>query len=348
MRITVATKLLTKQHFAMNEREKKLIHQWVSRSKSLDILIFGKIGVGKSSLINTLLKEQVAEEGSGLYSVTKKVEAYTRTIRPIKTIINDVRVTLWDTPGLRDPFEDGKKTLDAISEVCQDVDLFLFCTRMDQTRLGQDDVDAIRELTETLGEGIWKRAIFALTFANKTSPPSGQPSPDYLTSREQEWQAGFREAVKRHAGSIDVGSIPVVPTGYKEEPLPDGREWFTPFWEACLGRVRYYSIPAFLRIDKDGWFEAEARKKIAARIIAQRLKEIGDSIEKDEINPEFLPLRHDDPEQVLNVLAEAIQNDESNLLSQTSRRVEYVWEYYGTPVTVLIGALLAVMYYYSR
>ena len=141
--------------------------------------------------------------------------------------------------------------------------------------------------------------------------------------------------------------IPVVPTGYKEEPLPDGREWFTPFWEACLERVWYNSIPTFIRIDKNGWFDTEARKKIVARIVVQRLKEIGDNIEKDEIYPEFVP-RHDDPEQVLDVLAEAIQNDESNLLSQTSRRVEYVWEYYGTPVTVLIGALLAVMYYYSR
>ena len=45
----------------MEEREQKLIYAWVFGSKSLNILIFGKIGAGKSSLINTLLKEHVAE-----------------------------------------------------------------------------------------------------------------------------------------------------------------------------------------------------------------------------------------------------------------------------------------------
>ena len=93
-------------------------------------------------------------------------------------------MTLWDTPSLRDPFGDKDETaVAAILDACPDVDLFLFCTQMDQIRLGKDDDDAISTLTDILGEGIWKRAIFALTFANKMSPPSGQPSPDYLMSR---------------------------------------------------------------------------------------------------------------------------------------------------------------------
>ena len=321
--------------FSMEEREQKLIYAWVFGSKSLNILIFGKIGTGKSSLINTLLKEQVAEEGEGIYSKTKEVESYTRTIRPIETIINDVRVTLWDTPGLRDPFTDGKKTMGAISEVCCNVDLFIFCTRLDQARLSQDDVDAIRDLTAALGESIWKRAIFALTFANKTRPSSGHPDPDYLPSRVTEWQSGLHDLVRTQVENIVSSTIPVIPTGYKEEPLPGGRKWFTPFWEACLARVRYNSLPALLRVNKDGWLDPETRHRIASRVIAHRLKEIGDVVE-DDIDPELIPKKVD-PVQMLDVVADAIQSDEENIISQTFRRVGLAWESYGTPALVVAG-----------
>ena len=315
----------------MDEREQKLIYSWVLGSKSLNILIFGKIGTGKSSLINTLLKEQVAEEGEGIYSKTKAVESYTRTIRPIETIINNVRVTLWDTPGLRDPFTDGKKTLNAISNVCGNVDLFLFCTRLDQTRLCQDDVDAIRDLTAALGENIWKRAIFALTFANKTHPSSGGPNAEYLQAREAEWKRGLRDLVRAQVENINPSTIPVISTGYKEEPLPGGREWFIRFWEACLTRVSYNSLPALLRVNKDGWLDPETRHRIASRVIAHRLKEIGDNIEHD------IDLNKVDPMLMLDMVADAIQAEESSIISQICQVIGRAWESYGTQVLIVAG-----------
>ena len=327
----------------MEERQKKLIYTWVFSSKSLNILIFGKIGTGKSSLINTLLKEQVAEEGAGIYAVTKEVESYTRTIRPIETIISDVRVTLWDTPGLRDPYANEKKILDAISEVCYNVDLFLFCIRMDQTRLNKDDVEAIRDLTKALGESIWTRAIFALTFANTIHPQIGQSSTDYLKLRETEWQEALQRVIKTCTKNIRCTAIPIIPTGYKESPLPDGRNWFTPFWEACLSRVRYDSIPAFLRVSKD----PERRHWIASRIISQRLKEIGDGIEDEENSPKHIS-RRVDPEQMLNVVAEAILIDEQSVLSQIFRRVGYAFKLRGIPILVAASAIaFAAIFWYS-
>lgn len=323
----------------MEERQKELIYAWVFGSKSLNILIFGKIGTGKSSLINSLLKEQVAEEGAGIYAVTKEVESYTRTIRPIETIINDVRVTLWDTPGLRDPFTDEKKTLEAIAEVRHKVDLFLFCIRMDQTRLNKDDVKAIQGLTEALGENIWSRAIFALTFANITHPPIGESSTDYLKLRETQWQQALRNVIKMSTKDISDTTIPIIPTGYKEQLLPDGRNWFTPFWEACLSRVRYDSIPAFLRVNKDEWFNPEVRHQIASRVISQRLKEIGDGIEDDGTNPEQLSRRMD-PVQMLNVVAEAILTDEQSVLSQFCRRLGYAFKLRGIPILVAASAVV--------
>jgi predicted GTPase len=181
-----------------NKGAQRTVDVWVNRSKSLRVLVFGKTGAGKSSLINTLFGDEVAREGDTLYSETKVVRCYTRMIT---LIVNDVHITLWDTPGLKDPFSDGKETIKEIGEKCgiHDIDLFVYCTHFDQTRLGQDDVDCIRDITKAFGDGIWKRALFALTFVNQaTIPPSNK------TQNLQEYFQ-FRERVERRTPSSHQG-----------------------------------------------------------------------------------------------------------------------------------------------
>ena len=85
----------------------------------------------------------------------------------LQTTVNDVPV---DSPGLNDPYTNGEKTLKTIKDNCQDVDLFVYCIQITQSRMGQDEFDSIAELTNTLGKGIWKRALFTLTFANQLRP----------------------------------------------------------------------------------------------------------------------------------------------------------------------------------
>jgi energy-coupling factor transporter ATP-binding protein EcfA2 len=314
-----------------NEGARRTVNVWVDRSKSLRVLVFGKTGAGKSSLINTLFGDEVAREGDTLYSETKVVRCYTRMIA---LIVNDVHITLWDTPGLKDPFSDGRETIKEIGEKCGigDIDLFVYCTRFDQTRLGQDDVDCIRDITKAFGDGIWKRALFALTFANQaTIPPSNttQTLQEYFQLREKEWKKGLHRIIKDNVnpmgGELSVGkidAIPVISTGYGDRPLPGGTNWFVNFWAACLSQVKFFTIPALIRAASDR-VQSKLERAITARIVGQRVAEVGDHI-RQELEAEMQtdePGNHE-PEQALppqlrivatmewaDILIEAIQND---------------------------------------
>ena len=305
------------------EDAQKTVNVWVARSKSLRIVIFGKTGTGKSSLINTLFDEHVADEGDTIYAETKIINSYTKTIT---IIVNDVRVTIWDTPGLKDPYSDGEKTIKEIGNQCGDIDLFVYCMHFTQRRLGQDDIDCIRDITKAFGDGIWKRALFALTFANEaTVPPSNktQNLQEYFQSREKEWRKGLHKAIRENTNPWEIAdgkinSIPVVATGYRDIPLPDGRNWFAEFWRACLSQVKFFTIPALIRVTGDR-ANGEAERDITARVVGQRLAEIGDHIAQvlesemhtdNSQEHETLP-RVTATAQWFDILIEAIQNDQS-------------------------------------
>ena len=338
------------------------INVWVTKSKSLRILIFGKTGTGKSSLINTLFSEEVAKEGRGIYSETKIVKSYTKTIT---VIVNDVLVTLWDTPGLKDPYRDGKKTISEIQENClSDVDLFVYCTRFDQSRLGQDDVDCIRDITKAFGAGIWKRALFALTCANEARVPISSQATleEHFLSREKEWKEALRQVIceiksdktlKPSEVLIDE-LIPMVPTGYRDTPLPGDRQWFMDFWIACLMRVKFFSIPALIRVSSDcvnneavheimtrvigqrlGGMDGEVLRVITPRLIGQLVADMGDFVDaklKEEESGE------ENVSRVVDLLLEAIRNDQESIIARLSHVVGNAWARFGTHFLVAAGA----------
>ena len=266
-----------------------------NRREPFRLFIFGKTGAGKSSLINTLLNREVAKEGDSLRSQTKQVEAYDSSLKMLHTTVNDVPVVLWDSPGLNDPYTNGEETLKMIKDNCQDVDLFVYCIQITQSRMGQDDFDSIAELTNSLGKGVWKRALFALTFANQLR--SRQTSSDdakMLKERVSEWKEALQDAVERAGLSRDyTAEIPVVPTSYRQNPLPGVPDWYNDFWIKGLSRTKHWSkFIAMLQITQENWIHEQDRIDSIAAEIGRRLYEIGEELDRNneylEEDKEFL------------------------------------------------------------
>ena len=276
----------------MEENElRPLVNRWVeqSTSRGLRVFVFGKTGVGKSSLINTLFGKEIAKEGADVYSETRTVTPFTdkRSIETIQETIEGVNVTMWDSPGLKDPETDESRTLRDIEENCKNIDIFVYCTSLTQTRIGQDEYDSIMNLTNALGDVIWKRGLIALTFANeiRLPPSSSDTLQGYFKKRVTNWGDALRNAIKETGVDSNIAeAVPVVPTSYRDIPLPDtlGANWFTMFWSTCIERTRLGSLPALLQVKRGPLLEnLETSHAIRAKMIADRLKLIGDENEAE-------------------------------------------------------------------
>ena len=233
----------------------QVLRGWISCSNSVNILVTGKTGVGKSSLINGIFGKEVAEEGATLDRETVTVQAFSFKY-------HEVDITVWDTPGLQcGVIKDEELIRDMWHKGCANSDLVLYCAKMSDTRLRKEDSNTIRNLTVGLGKKIWKNAIFVMMFANEVWPwpKCGQKlmpdeeckrNSDFFKMRIQERKAKLVDAVIEAGVDAKIAaSIPIVPVGYhdKEQSLPDCDNWVSPFWYASILRMKECSQPAFLK-----------------------------------------------------------------------------------------------------
>ena len=242
---------------------------WANQTE-LRILVTGKTGEGKSTLVNGILGEAVAVEGASSIRCTSKVEGFTR-------MVQNVPVTVFDSPGLQDNTANEEVYLREMRETCQRLSLVLYCTKMTNTRLTDNDKQAMTKLTKAFGENFWRYSILVLTFANQEDftrrderDEDTGPEPDYddveawkilrkkrFEGRLKIWQHNFYDFLIKEIKVSEgiVGRIPVLPTGDHKrtfdnrEPLclPDRENWFVEFWKSCCLRVKETGL--FLHIN---------------------------------------------------------------------------------------------------
>ena len=149
----------------------------MAQSKPLSefsILVCGRTGVGKSSLVNFIVGEDVCDVGDPAVvdeeAADTAFDQKTSKVSKQKIIMNNVGVTIYDSPGLQDGTADEPMYLADMLENCRDVDLVFYCHEMIASRWTPPEVRSVRLLTETFGSTFWDKAILVLTKANMVQP----------------------------------------------------------------------------------------------------------------------------------------------------------------------------------
>ena len=89
---------ITSSDIPESEKVKKLSYLLKLRNRSVNILVTGATGVGKSSTINALFNTEIAKVGMGVDPETSLIECYELD-----------NLTIWGTPGLGDNVEKDKE-----------------------------------------------------------------------------------------------------------------------------------------------------------------------------------------------------------------------------------------------
>ncbi|TXG71734.1 hypothetical protein EZV62_000313 [Acer yangbiense] len=141
---------------------------------SLNILVLGKTGVGKSATINSIFSKET--------TAIDAFEPATTSVKVIVETIDGIKIRILDTPGFRSPVMQqivNRKILASIKKSVKKFppDVVLYVDRLDTHTRDHSDLPLLKSITASLGSSIWQNAIVSLTHAASDPPdgPSGSP-----------------------------------------------------------------------------------------------------------------------------------------------------------------------------
>jgi predicted GTPase len=244
----------------LKEKLKRII------DKKFVFVLVGRTGVGKSSTINKLLDRQVAKVGD-YEPTTMSVESYTHEI-------NNIKFTVFDTPGLCDDLEEvgnNQEYLALISSRITQMDSMWFVSRLDETRVTSDEKRGIRLISEKFGKKIWEYAVIVFTFANSVPTSRYQEALDKRTEL-------IRREIANYVGEDVASQIPSVAVDNHNETTPDGKQWLGEFFTKVFVRASEAGSLPFAAAMKESLSSSSGEARI--KLNEQQKTEVNNKINK--------------------------------------------------------------------
>lgn len=235
--------------FSCLELDKAFDH--FDKEKKSKILVCGKTGIGKSTLLNTMLGQQAFEVGG---PDEHNLDPVTLEVTSVHTCIQNFNLEIFDSPGLQDGARIDDKYLRDMHKKCENVDLVLCCVEMTLTRWCKEDEATIELLTQTFGVDLWKKAILVLTKANMHLRAVSESSTDmkkfcqntFETLKErfqaQLIQEGVSQEVINNIPAVAAGNamdrhLPYVSKEVSKENAQKPQDYLLELWVQCFERL---------------------------------------------------------------------------------------------------------------
>lgn len=221
----------------------------------INIVVAGKTGVGKSTLINSLFGKKMAEVSSGPdWTKHEFLEEH-------EGKVSEVPVTIYDTRGLSDTETNKKDLIKEFEKTfggrTEGIDLLLICHEF----FGRFD-KASKETLEVfanafLGPEIWKRTIFVLTKANNPPPEvEDADDPQQLENIRMRMRKKCLDILSAGYITSEIASdLPFVPAGYYKEgskrsslELATTKNWLEDLLRECVRRCQPNSTELVLKM----------------------------------------------------------------------------------------------------
>ena len=269
-----------------------------------EILVCGRTGVGKSSLINSLMGRVLCPVGDP-GDVEDYFKPVTKEVIEYSFKHDGLIITIWDSPGLQDGTENEAEYLQDMYDKCQNVDLVIYCVEMTLSRWTLSEMKATQLLTEKFGISFWEKAVIVLTKANAVTilPKHRGDERKYHSRIYDNIRNRFQKQLEEEKVSHDVTiTIPLVCAGLCDENDPENPErylWYVSdsdsdtdptekinfipeLWETCLVRlpteIAYFK---FMKATTDNMNRLESTIKEQMSVHTKELMQERDQLKQE-------------------------------------------------------------------
>ncbi|GJD09397.1 Translocase of chloroplast 90, chloroplastic [Galdieria sulphuraria] len=230
-----------------------------STTRSVNILVFGKRGSGKTTLINSLLGQQLGH--------TDAFRVGTNSIEQVldKLKATDTSICFIDTPGIDDN-SSSFVILDNIVDYIRNrpIHAILYVERLSDSRLSSFSLKVIENITKKLGSRIWRKVIIVFTFGY-IFPPIEYSFEEFVRTRATSLRRMIRDAIDDQELQLPVAlseTSKLCPTNDQGlKILPDGIAWFPALMDILCRRILYGVPLTYSATEQVSWNQTLSKER---------------------------------------------------------------------------------------